>query len=754
MEIMDVTTVSPPKVGERIYIGGLNPPRLSGRDILGRLQSLDQIKIESSSIVDNGNNDNDDGSETDDSEDDNRPYLHVTAISKHDSDSALSIIHKQYHNVKWKGCKLIVEVAKPHFLERLEQERQAIAMAAAEKIAIDTAEDQESDTSEAEAAQSRIPRRLRVRKKHGETAVHVDTKPWTVETFSRFSKARSKLKKQEEKRHANTIANNKLSNREKLPTPGPLLHRAVHIRFLTEDNSSAILNGKASPSDNNNNNDGVTISSSGSSSVSSSSDSDSESESLNEGIIIDKDGEPSRKLPSNGYEWSDDDNDSQNSKENINGNAQERNMLTAKGQHHNNETYHWSTDEESSESDEEIMKSSSLSRDHKVLTPVKLLGVHEFEAGLEDPSTFGLNENTDRFGDHEISDRFDQGENENKESDLVGDVSANLNILSSIFPDMAAARPVNPDIEDNSNMENENRTSSSHVKKNDHNRANGIMPRFDPTAKSSRKYIVKDEDTKQNEENDSADNTDDDAMDKDEFGKNDKEKMQNETKTKSPAESSIYEQNKLENVFRDARDTWEEEITPATMPSTSTENTKPDSSSGKNTFSFGFNVNDNDSGNVNNNQEISESNSAEKTFSFSFNVPDQDERDVKQISVIDDNSTTEQKDTKNIQTGALSQSTKDSTAEDDVSVDEKAADDVVTRHKGLTLPDQDLQKYVDNFFGCNDGLRIMQNPQEFMNDDKERVAWNSERQTLTLDWKRKRKYAITRIQKRMKVRRR
>jgi hypothetical protein len=730
METMDVPT-SPPKVGERIYIGGLNPPRLSGRDILGRLKSLNQIEIESSSIVDNAN----DGSETDDSDDDdNRPYLHVTVISKHDSDSALSIIHKQYHNVKWKGCKLVVEVAKPHFLERLEQERKAIAMAAAEKLARDAAEDQDSDASEAEAeaAQSRIPRRLRVRKKHGDTAVHVDTKPWTVESWSRFSKARSKLKNQEEKREANAIANSKLSNRERLPPPGPLLHRAVHIRFLAEDKSRENLNRKAIPSGNNNKNDGVTVSSSGSSSESSSSDSDTESEAS-------------------------DNSDNENSKEKINGNGKERNLLTARRLQPNNETYNWSTDEESSESDEESMKYSSLSRDHKALTPAKTSGIHEFSSGLDDPSTFGFNESTDQFGDHDISDRYDQGENEKK--DLVGDVSANLDILSSIFPDMAVAKPVNPDIEGNSNtnIENENKTSSSQVKKNDHNRANVIMTRFDPTAESSRKYIVEDDvDTKQDEGNNSTENPDGDAMDED------KEKTQNETTTKSPLESSIYEQDKLENVFRDARDTWEEKVTPATMPSTSTETTKPDSSSGKSAFSFGFNVNDNDSGNAdsgnaknnNNNQEISGSNSAEKAFSFSFNVPDQDQPNGKEVSEINENSTTEQKDTKNVQTGVLSQNAKDSIAEDDGSVDEKVADDVVTRHKGLTLPDEDLQKYVDNFFGCNNGLRIMQNPQEFTNDEKDKVAWKSERQTLTLDWKRKRKYAITRIQKRMKVRRR
>jgi len=46
---------------ERIYIGGLNPPRLSARDIFRRLKSLDQIEIE-----DNDNINDNDGDSSDD----------------------------------------------------------------------------------------------------------------------------------------------------------------------------------------------------------------------------------------------------------------------------------------------------------------------------------------------------------------------------------------------------------------------------------------------------------------------------------------------------------------------------------------------------------------------------------------------------------------------------------------------------------------------------------------------------------------
>ena len=43
-------------------------------------------------------------------------------------------------------------------------------------------------------------------------------------------------------------------------------------------------------------------------------------------------------------------------------------------------------------------------------------------------------------------------------------------------------------------------------------------------------------------------------------------------------------------------------------------------------------------------------------------------------------------------------------------------------------------------------------PRPFQYDDQDKQIWLKERETLTLDWKRKRKYAMTRIQKRMKFR--
>ncbi len=714
---------TPQKVRERIYIGGLNPPRLSGKDILRRLKSLDRIEIESSSIADN---DEDEGSDSDYIDTESKPYLHITAISNDDSVSALSILHKHYHNVKWKGCKLVVEPAKPHFLERLAQERRDRETKEVEVI---------SEELVAEEAASRIPRRLRVRKKFGDTAVHIDTKPWTVETWSRFHKALTKLKKQKEKHNTNTLASSRQTKGERIPSPGPLMHRAVHIRFETDGTSIANLDRS---NENHNDPSGMISSSESSSSSSSSSESESDSESSDENVI-NNDRQPSTPRK---YEWSDDDDDS-DSEDSEPANTSVKKELNKGEDDRKNETYHWSTDEDSEDDDQET---SLPSKDKRQLKPVS--ATQEFAAGFDDASSFSYDEDkyTKDEGDFDL---YQKKEKDNTESDLVGDVTSNLNILSSIFPDMASTRPVNVDSEANSKVDNENSSSSADEKKKKNKPNLGFMPRFDPTAKSSEQYIIEDEDKEENDSSIKKEESDEDAMD--DSDDRDDSKTKNDTRQKLPDLATVYEQDKLENVFRDARDTWkQDDAHDAAVSGNSTANSNPAESEKSSSFSFGFNLDDNNNSSANK-QHTSESNSATTGFSFGFNVSEPDSKDEPATPKVEGDSPME--DPKTIKTEALSSSPNDSIPGND-SDEEIPKEETVQRQKGLNLPDEDLQKYVDNFFGCNNGIRIMQNPQEFMNDEKERAEWNNERQTLTLDWKRKRKYAITRIQKRMKVRRR
>jgi hypothetical protein len=313
---MSGTTQSRFTVVERIYIGGLDPPRLSARDMLERLKAIEDVEIvqfgnnnnnnnTSDRIIINDGNNNNNNIEYDDDDalmNHQRPFLHIAAVSKNGSDSALSIIARQYHNVKWKGCKLAVEAAKPSFLDRLVQERQqkATLLAALEsKQKVDSItttttavssliEDSHGDeqlslridnndnatemtvpspsddhctnlivsTEPTPASCSNLPRRLRIKKKFGAEAYHVDTKPWSVENWSNFLRARSKLQQRLTKHQEKLLLlsskskgnNNNNNNNKTNPSttitpnnkhgPSPLMHRAVHIRFVLDPKSN------------------------------------------------------------------------------------------------------------------------------------------------------------------------------------------------------------------------------------------------------------------------------------------------------------------------------------------------------------------------------------------------------------------------------------------------------------------------------------------------------------------------------------
>jgi len=723
-----------PKAGERIYIGGLDPARLTGRDILRRLQSLQCIEIESASIPHNEINKGDHIENSENSNAD-RPYVHITVISKHPSDSAFSIIHKHYHNVKWKGCKLVVELAKPHFLERLKQERldrQTRLIAIARPAGIDTIKDQEL---EKETPPNFIPRRLRVKKKYGDEAVHVDTKPWTVETWSRFNKARYKLKAREEKYHEIFLTRVSLST--------PLIHRSVHIRFLTEDNSTT--NQNVSSQENTNKIVDVMVSSS-----ESANSNYTESESSNEDI---------------GYEWSDDDDNSHsaNSEKNEYSSEQKSNYIFSNQgpnvsssiarQNENTKKYEWSTDDDLSNQEEESLRSTSSREDQELI----LSGTDEFVSGFGDTSD-NIEHNGNKIDhpkDHESCDGFNQVGNGKKILDLSTDVTTNLHILSNIFPGMSNARPCDIDSEYNINLDDGNNTSF-HTKKKNSNIAHTIMPRYDPSVKSSRIYNVEEESTQETEGKISAKNLAiEEKVDAEDVCENqidDNNLIQTKIRARSLVELTVYEQDKLENIFRGARNAWGiDQVITIKKSSTNMATSNPGDASRNSSFNFGFNIDDEHSEKLG--KQVSKSDATQKSFSFSFNVGGQDHEDGNSIASIDANSTIEQKDSKILETRSLS-SDKDYCKEiDGDSIDETANRNSDNGIKGFTLSDEDLKKCVAKFFACNNGVRIMQHPHEFINDENDKALWNRERQTLTLDWKRKRKYAVTRIQKRMKVRR-
>jgi len=739
-------------IKERLYIGGLDPPRLSGTDVLRRLKAVQGIEIETVTCCNNQDIDDDDSYVN---ENDNKPYLHVTAVSKDEDSTALSIISKQYHNVKWKGCKLVVEAAKPHFLERLREERKVRDEALATSTAIESttiksnSDDGIITTEEKQEQQlstntlpttGLIPRRLKVRKKHGHAAFHVDTQPWSVDNWFFFNKARDKLEERVEKHHTDTIINNKKPPHARLVAK-PLMHRAVHIRF--QEKVKPVPQNK-NPNNSNSGTDDITSHEvkktvdNESSSIISSSDSDSDSDSNSSNEHDEKE------------------------RENL---LQKEVSMNVKEKEEKVDKYHWSSSEdESSDDDEEEYINRPPLRNNSVLSSVEISGTDEFAAGFEDTSSFNENIEDRQLEDTESSDNYDLRGDRNIESGLIDDVSSNLNILSSIFPDMVDAKPVNPSSEHDPNLDNPNITSSTNGNKS--SVSNGIMPRFDPNAKSSKQYIVEKLPTEQDgsdisptNESSCQNNSGDDASVEDDCGDDDNvtgEKLKNPAEnevdtTPALAQDGVYDQDKLENVFRDARDGWEGQDTRTTLVKDTPTSTNPDISSGIGAFSFGFNLSDND--NANKQKVIEKNPTKDDTFSFSFDVPVSVSVPVQaQVDSTTIDIPTEKEKNLEYTNNSISSRTERDATDDGKNTD---GDKVVPpRRRGINLPEKDLQRYVDNFFGCNNGLRIMRNVDGFKKDDRERAEWNRERQSLTLDWKRKRKYAINRIQKRMKTKRR
>ncbi|CAB9500481.1 expressed unknown protein [Seminavis robusta] len=226
---------------ERIYIGGLRPPHLTAGDLLGRLQKSLGSVLEI---------DADDRSAKEAA-----CFLHVAAkLKKNDDDdsnnkTALEHIAKLYHNVTWKGCRLRVEPAKPHFLQRLQQEiqeRKQTTTTTCANIIKDSDESQTEEPTHNPATTSIPPvpsknarRHLKIRQRYGEQVFSVDTKPYAVESWRGMQALLRKIERR--KRHYqqelknNSLTHKKNSKKNNNNTANirtqAKLNRAVHLRF-------------------------------------------------------------------------------------------------------------------------------------------------------------------------------------------------------------------------------------------------------------------------------------------------------------------------------------------------------------------------------------------------------------------------------------------------------------------------------------------------------------------------------------------
>ena len=78
----------------------------------------------------------------------------------------------------------------------------------------------------------------------------------------------------------------------------------------------------------------------------------------------------------------------------------------------------------------------------------------------------------------------------------------------------------------------------------------------------------------------------------------------------------------------------------------------------------------------------------------------------------------------------------------------------LSRRKGFIFPSDLLNIYEENFYKLNNGEMLLKNGaystgiDDAKNNDQS--LWLEERKTLTLDWKRKQKYSMTKKNKRAK----
>eukprot|EP00594_Rhizosolenia_setigera_P005037 CAMPEP_0178948108 /NCGR_PEP_ID=MMETSP0789-20121207/5285_1 /TAXON_ID=3005 /ORGANISM="Rhizosolenia setigera, Strain CCMP 1694" /LENGTH=883 /DNA_ID=CAMNT_0020628429 /DNA_START=60 /DNA_END=2711 /DNA_ORIENTATION=- len=660
---------------ERIYIGGL-----ANEDILNNLKKRLSKSYGNSSLVNKDNKEYkisllsiDDGSIPSSNTNMNklRTFLHLdfqvietpstaqknnttgTSASfeeedkNDDNDIAYQQIKSQYHNIKWKGCKLIVEKARPNFLQRLEIEReeyrikqqhlqelqekqrqQALLEKQKEeevKVRIFSPNSLDSKSHTTSSNNSNIPRQLRIRRKFAEEVFVVDTKPKYItgsytKNFSKYY--RTKMNKR----------------------------RSTHFRFEDEEEVTmtegyGLLSHVSD--------DGSGSSSAGSSNIDddASTSSDSSDDSQTSAIVSNK--------PS----------------------SHDRGILDADIQQQNKKgsSYVWSDDEESNESDdsdeeEKEKPTNNVHRDDSI--PGDSFVSNEEEETTQDESLL-VNEQ-DKFvwssdeEEDEDDDKFNYKndtkpttENDNNgEIDLSQDVASNLNILAQMFGGSIDTKPTITSTSTSTTLMNDDINNANNNNNKTSTKSSLIMQRFDPTDIESRElYEVASEQQKEQESMDS-DNTESDDDDDDEEETSNEEEFPCTTKSDeyleeqnksdsdrdvlssesgsstngveeedneieetteeetTPPKDYIYEQNKLESIFQKAREEEEELQQQKLQGSTNGEN--------QNNHSFNFFANEDD---INNDKrEINQKKEEDTTgggFSFSFSFPNEEETNNK-----------------------------------------------------------------------------------------------------------------------------
>ena len=610
--------------------------------------------------------------------------LQVTVTSDDIENSPIKIVQSSFHNVMWKGCKLRVDEARPHFLQRLEEERNLRQRN--ESLDSNGINNGPTEVAVSPPEPQQLSRFWKVRRGYcGEPVKHVDTQSCDVTSWSMFERIHKRHKKQQEKDRLRRIEllKNGSNMTVKEAQKRAYYNRSIRLRF-TDDMDINTSSCSAT--------DQVIVDDVTSSDQSiDTSDDDDSSESP----------EKARKVQneSGKYVWSDDDNSiaesdeikymSVRNVEEIQSNVQS--SLSHKQDEHvaNCSTYIWSDDENSSDSD----FSNHLTK-YKSIKPRDL---DEFESALDLTREEGIN-------GKEMVDMDDN--NTTNDYDITMDVERNLSILSQLFPETSKVKSdtVVDGQETKLPLSTPQSSSSGWG-------ALGQMLRFDPSRPQSTSFLLSDdvsdkpshpESTIKNGYTSDV-NLDQRSVDEDGLA------VHNPTKESTAVTTTmgVYEQKKLELVFKEAR-----ESVPM-MPSDRNDGGE---------FVFGFEIDDAAMQN--------EASSSSFAFNFGINETNQDNFTAENLNKIDVDGRVTQ-DAEFSPAGSTAGSTR-------------------PRFLAFEFPNHDmLNEMVHNFYyKINDGERILSDVDGWRNDPSVKEKWLKERLALTQDWKRKKKFALSKKQKR------
>ena len=692
----------------RIYVGGMDPNRgLTAQDVLHRLESRLKERPDGSSIQ--------------------MQDLHVgecyfqftTVPMKNSADDPLAMIKSLFHNVTWKGCKLRVEEARPHFLQRLRNEiqaRQPVESVAQEKTQTTSVDDKNDNdnnisTSGDAAAPSTtpaLPRHWRIRRGFGETAHHVDTQPCQVTDWAMFSRTRQRYRVQQRK-----MAQSSETDPKKLS----YYNRSIHLIFSDNDHGVGVvgrqLRGETrdassghDSSDQNSSaeeeneklkngskyiwSDDDESDSNDSSSAGKSSYEVPAGKQLPQAIVLDADESLSEEsstnenLQSSCYQL--DDKSLEETAEAPSGDAQEKSKLleTKPGRE-----YIWSDDDESSS---EVSAGRAERKRSRTLRELKLSddGLNEFAPGVVD---------FDDASSIERASSADEPTARNSDVDnLERDVENNLQVLSQLFPELSKEMPLQ--------IESDAAVKSKLDASNPGSRgwgSTGQMLRFDPTNPQSANQFMLDDDDKdvgaksvnQSSESDSSSSV----------TKGNEETAQKEDSNQSnhAKKRNIYEQTKLEKVFKDVRESA------GSM-------TRSGSEAVASGFAFGFNLGD-----------AKPIETTQAPGSFSFSLPE-------------------------INASTTKEENHEQAKAKECDPFDPRLESRRRQPRAFEFPsEEELDERVRHFYcDFNEGARIMNDLVGWRNDPSVKDRWMKERFALTQDWKRKRKYAMSKKQKRFK----